>query len=303
MDGNNKVGEIKTMADQSHLTGWYTEHAVRFIKKNKNKPFFLYFPESMPHMPIAASEKFKGKSDAGEYGDVIMELDWSVGQVLKALKEEGLDKNTLVIITSDNGPWRKFGNYAGSSGGLREGKMTVFEGGQLVPCIMKWPGAIPEGVVCNKLASTIDLYPTLASICGLRLPDQIIDGVNITELLKGRTDVNPRRYFYYYYDENSLKAVRRDNWKLVLPHPSLSYEKDVPGKDGISGKTISEMFPMGLYDLRQDPGERYDLQQSYPEIVAELQQVAEKAREDLGDNLTDRKGKNRRPVGVVNDQK
>lgn len=299
MSGNNKIGEIKTMTDQSHLTGWYTEHAVQFIKKNKDKPFFLYFPESMPHMPIAASEKFKGKSEAGEYGDVIMELDWSVGQVLKTLKDEGLDKNTLVIITSDNGPWRKFGNYAGSSGGFREGKTTIFEGGQRVPCLMRWPGVIPEGVVCNKLASTIDLYPTLAAICGLKLPDHIIDGVNITDLLKGRTDVNPRKYFYYYFDKNSLKAVRRDNWKLVLPHPSISYERDIPGQNGQMGEVTRVNIPLGLYDLRQDPGERYDLQSSYPEIVAELQKVAETAREDLGDDLTGRPGKNRRPIGKI----
>jgi len=299
ISGNEKIREVKTMDDQAHLTGLYTEHATEFIRKNKDKPFFVYFAQSMPHTPIAASEKFKGKSDAGEYGDVLMELDWSVGEVLKTLKEEGLDENTLVIVTSDNGPWRVFGNHAGSSGGLREGKMTVFEGGQRVPCLMRWPGVIPAGTVCNKLASSIDLYPTLAAVCGLKLPACKIDGVDISELLKGRTDVNPRRYFYYYYNANSLKAVRRDNWKLVLPHPSLTNEKDLPGKDGHSGKTSMVTFPFGLYDLRQDPGERYDLQQSYPEIVEELRKVAEAARDDLGDDLTGREGKNRRPVGRI----
>lgn len=299
ISNNEKVGEIKTMEDQSHLTGFYTEHAVQFIKKNKNKPFFLYLPHSMPHVPIAASNKFKGKSDAGEYGDVLMEIDWSVGQILKTLKEEGLDDNTLVIFTSDNGPWRIFGNHAGSSGGLREGKMTVFEGGQRVPCLIKWKGQVPEGVICNKLSSSIDLLPTLAAICNLNMPENIIDGVNIIDLFKGKTDANPRRYFYYYYDENSLKAVRRDDWKLVLPHPSITYEKDIPGKDGQRGKASKTSFPIALYDLRQDPSERYDLQKSYPEIMEELQKIAETAREDLGDDLTGSKGKNRRPAGMI----
>ncbi len=299
INGNDKVGEIKTMEDQANLTRLYTEHAIQFIKRNKDKPFFLYIPQSMPHTPIAASKKFKGKSDAGLYGDMVMELDWSVGQVLKTITEEGLDQNTLVIVTSDNGPWRNFGNWAGSSGGLREAKMTVFEGGQRVPCLMMWKGQIPEGMVCNKLSSSIDLLPTLASICGLKTPKNKIDGVNITDLLKGKTDVNPRKYFYYYYDANSLKAVRRDDWKLVLPHPSKTYEKDVSGHDGHPGKTTHVTFPLALYDLRQDPGERYDVQTLYPEIMEELRKVAEKAREDMGDDLTDRKGKNRRPAGMI----
>ncbi|MGC9375581.1 MAG: sulfatase family protein [Bacteroidales bacterium] len=299
INGNDKVGEIKTMEDQANLTRLYTDHAIQFIKRNKNKPFFLYMPQSMPHTPIAVSKNFKGKSGAGFYGDVMMELDWSIGQVLQTITEEGLDQNTLVIVTSDNGPWRNFGNWAGSSGGLREAKMTVFEGGQRVPCLMMWKGQIQEGMVCNKLSSSIDLLPTLASICGLKTPKNKIDGVNIADLLKGKTDVNPRKYFYYYYNANSLKAVRRDDWKLVLPHPSKTYEKDVPGHDGHPGKTTNVTFPLALYDLQQDPGERYDVQTLYPEIMEELQKIAEKAREDLGDDLTDRKGKNRRSAGII----
>ena len=178
--------------------------------------------------------------------------------------------------------------------------MTVFEGGQRVPCLMKWKGHVAEGTVCNKLSSSIDLLPTLASICGLQKPVNKIDGVDIAALLWGKTDANPRRYFYYYYDENSLKAVRRDDWKLVLPHPSKTYEKDLPGKDGLPGKVTQTTFPLALYDLRQDPAERYDVKDSYPEIMTELQKVAETAREDLGDNLTGIKGKNRRPAGMIN---
>ncbi|HUX56465.1 MAG TPA: sulfatase [Bacteroidales bacterium] len=299
ISGNQKVGEISTLKDQSLLTRMYTEHAIQFIKKNKEKPFFLYLAHSMPHVPIAASEKFKGKSNAGVYGDVMMEMDWSVGEIIKTLKEEGIESNTLIIFTSDNGPWRNFGNHAGSSGGLREAKQTVFEGGQRIPCIMMWEGHIPEGVVCNKLSSSIDLLPTLAAVCELQLPENKIDGLNILDLLKGNTNVSPRRYFYYYYDENSLKAVRRDEWKLVLPHPSITYEKDIPGKDGLPGKVSKISISLALYNLRQDPSERYDVKELYPEIMEELQKVAEWAREDLGDDLTGIKGKNRRPAGMI----
>jgi arylsulfatase len=299
---NDKLEEINTLDGQAQLTQRYTQQAVQFIQKNKKKPFFLYLPHSMPHVPIAASAKFKGKSQQGTYGDVVMEIDWSVGEIMRALQANGLDKNTLVIFTSDNGPWLNFGNHAGSAGGFREGKGTTFEGGHRVPCVMRWQGVIPAGLVCNKLTSTIDLFPTVASICGVPLPAQRIDGVDILPLLQGKTDVSPRKYFYYYYDRNNLKAVRRDDWKLVLPHTSRTYEKDLPGKDGFPGKAPeNNPVALGLYDLRRDPGERYDISAQHPEIVAELQKLAEMAREDLGDDLTERKGKNVRAAGKVED--
>jgi len=299
---NDKLEEINTLDGQAQLTQRYTQQAVQFIQKNKKKPFFLYLPHSMPHVPIAASAKFKGKSQQGTYGDVVMEIDWSVGEIMRALQANGLDKNTLVIFTSDNGPWLNFGNHAGSAGGFREGKGTTFEGGHRVPCVMRWQGVIPAGVVCNQLTSTIDLFPTVASICGLSLPAQRIDGVDILPLLQGKTDVSPRKYFYYYYDRNNLKAVRRDDWKLVLPHTSRTYEKDLPGSDGFPGKAPeNNPVALGLYDLRRDPGERYDISAQHPEIVAELQKLAEMAREDLGDDLTERKGKNVRAAGKVED--
>lgn len=290
--------EIKTLDDQAKLTGIYTENAVNFIKKHKKEPFFIYLPHSMPHVPIAASAMFKGKSQQGTYGDVLMEIDWSVGEIMKALKETGLDKNTIVIFTSDNGPWLNYGNHAGSSGGFREGKGNSFEGGQRVPCIVRWKGVTPEGVVCNKLASTIDLLPTIAHITDAKLPEKKIDGVNILSLIKGDLSATPRKYFYYYYRRNNLEAVRRDDWKLVLPHEGRTYEGQLPGNDGFPGKAPeNHPFPLALYDLRRDPAERYDVKELYPEILAELQKVAEEAREDLGDDLTKRVGKNVRPSG------
>lgn len=300
INGNKKIGEINTIEDQANLTRLFTEKAIEFIKKNKTKSFFLYLPHPMPHVPIAASERFKEKSKSGVYGDVIMEIDWSVGEIIRTLKETGLAPNTLVIFTSDNGPWRNFGNHAGSSGGLREAKQTIFEGGQRVPCLMMWKERIHKGIICNKLSSTIDLLPTLATICDLQLPKNKIDGVDISDLLLGKIDFSPRRNFYYYFNQNSLKAVRRDEWKLILPHPSKTDELNIPGKDGLPGKISQVSIPLALYDLRHDPSERYDLQELYPEIVEELQNLATKAREDLGDDLTGAKGKYRRKAGYIN---
>ncbi|GGD42952.1 arylsulfatase [Emticicia aquatilis] len=300
IQNNDKKEEIKTLDDQAKLTTLYTEKAVEFIRKNKKSPFFLYLPHSMPHVPIAVSDKFKGKSQQGLYADLMMEIDWSVGEIMKTLKENGLDKNTLVIFTSDNGPWLNFGNHAGSSGGLREGKGTSFEGGQRVPCIMRWKGITPEGVVCNQLASTIDILPTIARISGTKLPNQKIDGVDISSLLEGYLGESPRKIFYYYYRKNSLEAVRMGNWKLVFEHKGRSYMNQLPGNDGFAGNAPEDVLtPMALYDLRRDPSEQYDVQKLYPEIIAELQKIAEEAREDLGDDLTNRKGKNVRASGLV----
>ncbi|MDR1555838.1 MAG: sulfatase [Tannerellaceae bacterium] len=300
IDGNEKVRELWTLDDQAGLTALYTERAIRFIEQNRQTPFFLYIAHSMPHVPLAASGRFKGKSEQGLYGDVMMEIDWSVQEVMNALKEQGLEENTLVIFTSDNGPWANFGNHAGSSGGLREAKATTFEGGQRVPCIMKWKGVVPEGRVCNQLASTIDILPTLAAITGADLPEKKIDGVNILPLLKGEKEGEgkekaPRTHFLYYYEENDLEAVRDNRFKLVLPHRHRVYR--TPGNDGYPGETAEEETGLSLYDLRRDPGERYDVKELYPEVVERLLTVVEEARADLGDKLVNRSGPNRRPAG------
>lgn len=302
IEDNEKIREIKTLDDQSELTTIYTERAVRFISENKNHPFFLYLAHSMTHVPLAVSDRFKGKSEQGLFGDVMMEIDWSVGQIMKALEKNGLTKNTLIIFTSDNGPWLNFGNHAGSTGGLREGKGNSFEGGQREPCLMKWPGHIAPGTICNKLASTIDILPTLAAITNSPLPEKKIDGVNILPLLRGDENANPRESFLYYYRKNSLEAVRKGSWKLVLAHPGRTYIGFKPGADGFPGK-VNENFPFeeGLYDLRRDPGERYDVKDYYPEVVAELKKLADEARLDLGDDIQNMKGLNRREPGRISE--
>ena len=295
---NRKIREIKTIEDQNELTTIYTETAVDFIHRNSSHPFFLYLAHSMPHVPLAVSKKFRGKSGQGLYGDVIMEIDWSVGEIIRALEEEGLSEDTLVIFISDNGPWLNFGNHAGSTGGLREGKGTSFEGGQRVPAIMKWPGVIPSGEVCNRIAATMDILPTLAAVSGSRLPAKRIDGVDIMPLMKGEASANPRRELYYYYGNNRLEAVRQDEWKLVFPHPHRSYEGVMPGNDGLPGPyRKGRVEEIELYNLRRDPGERYNVVSQHPDVVAELQKVADRARQDLGDSLQGAKGANRRPPG------
>jgi arylsulfatase len=233
------------------------------------------------------------------YGDVMMEIDWSVGEIMKTLEENGLADNTLVIFTTDNGPWLNFGNHAGSTGGLREGKGTSFEGGQKVPCIIKWPGVVGEGVICNKMASTIDILPTLAEITNTELPSHKIDGVSVLSLWKGDPDAEPRDRFLYYYGKNNLEAVRIGDWKLVLPHNHRSYEEVLPGNDGWPGPYRNARAELALYDLRRDPGERYNVMAQYPEIVKKLQQFADEARMDLGDDLTETQGANNRPIGRI----
>ncbi|WP_439555397.1 sulfatase-like hydrolase/transferase, partial [Dyadobacter sp.] len=224
--------------------------------------------------------------------------DWSVGEIMKELKAQGLDENTLVIFTSDNGPWLNYGDHAGSSGGFREGKGTSFEGGQREPCIMRWPGVVPAGRVSNKLLSTIDVLPTLAKLTGAKLPKEKIDGIDFSDLLKGDETKKPRENFLYYYRKNSLEAVRKDNWKLVFAHPGRTYEGSLPGKNGQPGPAPEDhAIARALYNLSRDPGERYDVQEQNPEIVAELEKIAEAAREDLGDDLQQSPGKNLRPVG------
>jgi arylsulfatase A-like enzyme len=299
IEGNEQVEEINSLEAQSMLTTRYTEKAVDFISRNKNKPFFLYLPHSMPHVPISVSNKFKGKSQQGLYGDVMMEIDWSVKQIVETLKKNGLINNTLIIFTSDNGPWINFGNCAGSTGGLREGKGTSFEGGQRVPCIMNWPAVIPKGKTCNKLTSTIDIFPTLAEITGGKLPEHKIDGISILSLIKGDFSVSLRKQFLYYYNNNDLEAVRNEQWKLVFPHTHRTYIGCIPGKDNMPGPTGKDSTQLALYDLRRDPGERYNLAKEHTEVVEELLKIAEQARKDLGDDLTGNKGNNRRQCGMI----
>lgn len=291
---------VETNPNQSQFTTEFTERTINFIRKNQKKPFFVYLAHPMPHVPLFVSDKFKGKSEQGLYGDVMMEIDWSVGQIMTTLKELNLEENTLLIFTSDNGPWLNYGNHAGSSGGLREGKGTTFEGGQRVPCLIMWKGVITPGTVNSNLVTGMDILPTIAKIAGAPLPVKKIDGVNILPLLKGEKVEPPRKSFYYYYRNNNLEAVQDGEWKLVFPHKGRTYEGFEPGKDGLpGGANENSEVAAGLYDLRRDPGEQYNVMEFYPEIIQKLEKLASEAREDLGDDLTNIPGKNKREPGKI----
>jgi arylsulfatase A-like enzyme len=301
IDGEKEIAQIWSLEDQNTLTTRYTERAVQFIEKNQDRPFFLYVPHSMPHVPLGVSSKFKGRSKQGMYGDVIMEIDWSVGEILAALRKNGLEENTLVVFASDNGPWLNFGNHAGSAGPLREGKGTSWEGGKRVPCIMRWPGVIPANSLCDQLSATLDILPTFAGIAGASLPDRKIDGVNILSLLKRERGENPRDHMVFYYpqggDYDQLQAVYDGRWKLHLPHPYRSYLGVEPGRDGFAGPYSEAETGLALFDLKEDIGESRDVKDQHPEIVARLLALAEAAREELGDK--DRPGKGARAPGRV----
>jgi arylsulfatase len=286
--------------DQTQLTKNYTERATRFIAKNKEQPFFLYLAHSMPHVPLYASDRFKGKSGAGLYADVIEEIDWSVGEILKTLAENNLDQNTLVIFTSDNGPWLSYGDHAGSAGPLREGKGTVWEGGVRVPCIMRWPGKIPAATECAEPAMTIDFFPTIAHLIGADLPAHKIDGKNIWPLLDGTANAkSPQPAYFFYYNTNDLLAVRSGPWKLHVPQTYRSLNGRTGGTNGIPAKYENLKTDLALYNLDSDPGETKNLAPDQPEVVAKLQSLLAAARRDLGDNLAKTLPTYARPPGRV----
>ena len=312
---NERVVELDP--DQSQFTRRITERAVRFIERNQDKPFFLYVPHIMPHVPIFASAKFKGTSGRGLYGDVVQELDWSVGEIMNTLRRQGLDDRTLVVFTSDNGPFLSYGEHAGSAGPLREGKLTTFGGGVEVPCLMRWPGRVPAGRVTGELVTTMDFFVSFARLAGAALPPMKIDGTDLTPFLLGEPGAKGREAFWFYSGEE-LQAVRVGDWKLHLPHEYLTVAAE-PGKGGkpsnwenmkplsieVSGiRGIAsrhgyrvERIGTALYDLQQDPGETRDVASAHPDVVARLQAEVARARADLGDSLTGVKPTHARPAG------
>ena len=294
IDGNKVINPKVTGKDQEQLTTQYTERAVSFIEKNKERPFFLYVPHSMVHVPLYVSEKFKGKSKAGLFGDVMMEVDWSAGQILGTLRKHKLDKNTLVIFTADNGPWLSYGDHAGSAGPLREGKGTMFDGGCRESTLMWWPGTVPAGSVCKTPAMTIDILPTVAELIGAKLPKHKIDGKSIVNLIKSTSDKSPQEA-YYFYMGRQLQAIRMGNWKLHFPHGYRTMAGKPGGKGGIPTKYSQARIGVSLFDLDKDIGETTDVKETHPEILAKMQQLGEAMRTELGDNK--RQGKGQRQPG------
>lgn len=296
---NEKV--LDTLTDQSDLTTRITERSVAFIEKNKKEPFFLYVAHPQPHVPLYVSDKFKGKSDRGLYGDVIMEIDWSVGQILETLKKNGLEENTMVIFTSDNGPWLAYGNHAGRAEPFREGKGTAWEGGQREPFIIKYPKGISPGRVLDIPVMAIDILPTIAEITGAPLPKLPIDGKSAWSVLTGDSKESPQEAYFFYYNVNELYGVRYGKWKLYFPHTYRTMDGQEPGKDGLPGeyKMIS-LEEIELYDVVTDKGETKNVAANHPEVVKKIRTLANEMRQKLGDSLLELEGTENREVGRVN---
>jgi arylsulfatase len=305
-DGDKVVNPKVTSEDQTQLTTWYTERAVRFIERHQNHPFLLYLAHSMPHVPLHVSDKFRGKTPRGLYGDVIAEIDWSVGQVLEALKRARLETNTWVIFTSDNGPWLSYGEHAGSAEPLREGKGTCWEGGTRVPCIMRFPGRIPAGRQSSDMLMTIDLFPTIAGLIGAEPPRHTLDGLDVWPILCGRPGAtNPHASYWFYYEQNQLQAVVSGDgrWKLQLPHTYRTLAGQPGGKDGAPVPyQQAKVASPELYDLAHDISETRNVAAEHPDVVKRLLAEAEKARAELGDSLTKRTGAGVRQPGRVAQQ-
>ena len=291
---------IETLIDQSDLTKRITDESIRFINENKDNPFFLYIPHPQPHVPLFASSDFNGSTGEGLYADVITEIDFSVGRILDALEKNGISENTIVVFTSDNGPWLSYGEHAGESGIYREGKGTAWEGGQRVPCIVKYPNEISAGTVIDEPLMGIDWLPTFADLTNSKLSSNKIDGKNIWPLLTSETNKSPHDALFFYYKQNELHAVRSGDWKLYFPRSYRSLNGRPGGKDGIPAKYDQNIVSENeLYNLKIDPKELNNVLNNYPEIVNKLENMGENARYDLGDNLTKVKGVGTREVGKI----
>lgn len=290
IEGNQVINPQVSGKDQEQLTKQYTERAVSFIEKNKEEPFFVYLPHSMVHVPLYVSDDFKGKSGAGLFGDVMMEVDWSAGEIMKVLRKHNLQKKTLFVFTSDNGPWLNYGDHAGSAAPLREGKGTMFDGGCREPMLAWWPGTIPANSVCREPAMTIDLLPTIAHLAKANLPKHTIDGQNIWPLFTEDGVPSPQEAYYLYYG-NQLQAIRQGKWKLHFPHGYRTMNGRPGGKGGIPTNYSQAKIGLSLFDLSEDIGESKDLKDKHPKVVQRLSQ--------LGKDFDEALKKNKRPAGKI----
>jgi len=282
---------IEAPANQAALTKRYTREAIQFIERNKSKPFFLYLPHTFPHLPLFASKEFHGKSANGRYGDSVEEIDWSTGKILDALKQHGLDKNTLVIFTSDNG---SNGRNGGSNAPLSGAKGGTMEGGMRVPMIARWPGRIPAGGTCNELSSTMDFLPTFVALSGGLLSANKIDGHDITPLLAGTKGAASPYEVFYYYRRRQLQAVRWGDWKWHLPLANTFPNWTTANQKG-RGRTGK------LVNLKTDLAEKVDVTAANPKVMAKMRELVVQAEATLGNE--DRQGKEQRPATTLKSSK
>lgn len=287
---------IRREVDQTEMTKTLTERAVSFIEKNQEKPFFLYLAHPQPHVPLFASDERKGSSKQGPYGDVIQEIDWSTGLILETLKKANLDQNTLVIFTSDNGPWMHYGNHAGGTDGLRGSKGTSWEGGVRVPCVMKFPGKLKAGSQVDTPVMTIDLLPTIAKLIGAEPPKKKIDGKDAWDVISKKRKESVHEAYFFFYGRGNLEAMRMGKWKLQFPRKWRD-EKSEPGNDGNAGKYLWPTVGLELFDLDADRNETTDVSADFPEVISQMQKLANAKRAEIGDGFQKIKGSENRDPG------
>ena len=291
---------VQALIDQSDLTKNITDESIRFIEENKNNQFFLYIAHPQPHVPLFASKEFQGSTGEGLFADVISEIDFSVGRVIEALEKNNLSENTIVVFTSDNGPWLSYGDHAGSSGIFREGKGTAWEGGQRVPCIIKYPKEIMPKTIIDEPVMGIDWMPTFSFLTGSKLSENKIDGKNIWPLITQKEKKSPHQELYFYYRQNELHAVRSGDWKLYFPRTYRSLNGKPGGKDGMPVKyEYNTVKSNELYNLIVDPRELSNVYSENMEIAKRLEEIGERARNELGDKLTSREGVGVREIGMI----
>ena len=285
---------LKEIIDQSNLTKDITTESINFIEKNKDNSFFLYIAHPQPHVPLFVSEDFEDLTGNGLYADVITEIDYSVGRVLDKIEESGLTENTIVVFTSDNGPWLSYGDHAGSSGIYREGKGTTWEGGVRVPSIIKFTNGLKPSII-DEPVMAIDWMPTFANITRSKLSQNKIDGKDIWPLLSGEVKQTPHQELYFYHRVNELHSIRMNNWKIQFSRTYRSLNGRAGGKDGIPVKYDMNLIEKNeLYNLKDDPQEKINVYDSFPEIAKKMEELGDKARIKLGDNLMGIKGKENR---------
>lgn len=299
-----RIEIMEDLDGQDQITRRLTELAVDFVHEHADEPFFLYVPHSMPHVPLGVGPRFRQSTRYGMYGDVIREMDWSVGEIRAALEEEGILDETIFIYTSDNGPWLSYGDHAGTTGGLREGKGTTFEGGVRVPFVIRYPNVVPAGTVCSEPAMTIDVLPTIAEMTGSTeaMAEHEIDGRSILPLLRNDPGAkSPHDALYFWYRQGELQAMRAGKWKLHFPHGYRTMNGREPGNNGIPGKyDYSVKTGLELYDLSVDPNETTDVADQHPDVIDRLNSMASAKRYQLGDSLNKIQGEAVRQPGRVN---
>ena len=281
---------IKEIVDQSNLTKDITTESINFIKKNKDQPFFLYIAHPQPHVPLFVSEDFTNITGKGLYADVVTEIDYSVGRIITYLEENDLSDNTILVFTSDNGPWLSYGDHSGSSGIYREGKGTTWEGGVRVPSIIKFPNGLKPSII-DEPVMAIDWMPTFANITKSKLSQNKIDGKDIWPLLSGEVNQTPHKKLYFYYRVNELHSIRMNEWKIQFSRTYRSLNGREGGKDGVPVKYDMNLIENNeLYNLSSDPEEKINVYDRFPEIAKKMEKLGEEARIELGDNLLGVKG-------------